>query len=213
MDSIRDSIEKIFKGAKESFSRFPASIISAVIISITAIIRISISWEMEKDYYLLFNSIQLAFLLAAVFSMTAVAYEENKSEEKKSSFVFANAGGIILGLGSFLLLYFFGGLVPDDGMIYLSDISIARISSAIFVSALGFVYIISKSKTLDKFSHAFFITHKAFVISAIKRQEGPSLLPLPLAFKNSDRRTVPLSEFNLLIFPLKNTCHNSFFLF
>lgn len=165
--SLRDSITKILKGAMESFSRFPVSIISAIIISIVAIIRISMGWEKQKTYNLLFDSIQLSFLLGAVFSMAAVAYEEIEPDKKEGIFQFSNIAGIILAVISFLLLYFFGGLAPDDGIVYLSNISIARISAAIFISAVAFVYIISKSKTIDNFSDGFFISHKAFVISAI----------------------------------------------
>lgn len=167
MDSLQVSIRKIFKGAIKSFSRFPASIISAIIISITAIIKISMGWETQETYNLLFDSIQFSFILGAVFSMASVAYEEIEPDKKNSSFVFSNIAGILVAIISFLLLYFFGGRVPEDGIIYLSNIATARISVAIFISIIAFVYIISQAKAVDSFSDAFFITHKAFVVSAI----------------------------------------------
>ncbi|OLS02697.1 DUF4153 domain-containing protein [Tissierella creatinophila] len=160
-------IQKVFKGAAKSFYRFPAAIISAIVISITAIIKITMDWEVQQTYTLLFDSIQISFFLGAVFSMATVALEEVRSDRKKSSFVLANVSGIVLAIISFLLLYFYGGKIGEDKIVYLSDIAMARVSVAIFVSIVAFVYITSKSKFVDTFSDSFFITQRAFIISAI----------------------------------------------
>lgn len=167
MDSIKASVDKVFKGALSSFTRFPASIVSALVISIVAIVKINMDWETQRPYSLIFDSIQLAFVLAAIFSMAAVAYEEVESENKKINPLISNISGIIVGIITFLLLYFFGGGVPNEGIVYLSTISSARVGVAIFVSALAFIYIVSKSKNVDSFSDSFFIGQKAFIISAI----------------------------------------------
>lgn len=167
MNSLHFAIEKVFKGAAKSFYRFPAAILSAIVISITAIVRITMEWEVQQTYNLLFDSIQISFLLGAVFSMAAVTLEEIKSDRKRSFFVLANISGILLAIVSFLLLYFFGGRISDNKTVYLSTIAMSRVIVAIFASAVAFVYIISKAKSVDSFSDSFFITHKAFVISAI----------------------------------------------
>lgn len=167
MDNLKLAIEKIFKGAIKSFSRFPASIVSAVVISITAIIRIRMDWEVQEVYDFLFNSIQLSFLLGAVFSMAAVVWSEIRSDKKDSLFVIANISGIIVSLISFLFLYFFGGKTSETGVLYLSSIAAARMTVSIFISIVAFIYLISKSKVVDSFSDSFFISHKAFIISDI----------------------------------------------
>ncbi len=167
MNSLLFSIQKIYKGAARSFSRFPAAIGSALVISIVGIIRIGLQWEVQKKYNLLFDSIQLAFLLGAAFSMAAVALDEISSNKKKSSFLLANLSGILIALITFLLLYFFGGRVQDDKIVYLSNIATARAMVGVFISVVGFIYIISKAKYIDSFSDAFFITHRAFLVSAI----------------------------------------------
>ena len=167
MNSLRSTIDKIFKGAAKSFHRFPAAIAGAIVISIIAIARITMEWEAQKTYNLLFDSIQMSFLLGAIFSMATVALEEVKPYKKRSSFLLANISGIMFAIISFLLLYFFGGRIAEDKIVYLSSIAMARVIVAIFISAVAFVYIISKSKTIDNFSDAFFITHKAFITSAI----------------------------------------------
>lgn len=167
MDNLKVSINKVFKGSVKSFSRFPASIISAIIISIISIIKINMGWDTQRAYSLLFDSIQLSFLLGAVFSMATVAYEEIKFEDKEKTFIFANAAGIVVPVISFILLYFFSGVASTEGIVYLSNMSTLRIAVAIFVSAVSFVYIVSNAKTVNSFSDSFFITHKAFAISAI----------------------------------------------
>lgn len=167
MDSIKDSVDKIFKGALSSFGRFPAAIASALVISIVAIIKINMDWDMQGANSLLFDSIQLAFLLGAVFSMAAVAYEEVESENKRINPLISNISGILVAIITFLLLYFFSGRDPNEGIIYLSTIAGARVGVAIFVSLLAFIYIVSKARTVDSFSDSLFILEKAFVISAL----------------------------------------------
>ncbi len=166
MNSLRLAIDKIFKGAAKSLYRFPAAIISAVIISIAAFVRISRAWNVQKTYNLLFDSIQIAFVLGVAFSIAAVTLEEVKPNEKKSFFVLANTLGIDVACLSFLLLYLHGGRIADDQTAYLSSIAIARVSVAIFISLVAFVYFISRSKQVDGFSDALFITHRAFIVSA-----------------------------------------------
>lgn len=167
MNSLRLGIEKIFKGAVKSFYRFPAAIVSALVISLVAIVKISMEWEVQETYNLLFDSIQISFALGAIFSMAAVALDEIKVDKEKNFFLWANIAGVLLASVSFLLLYFYGGGIPEGKVVYLSAIAMARVSVAIFASGLAFVYISSKAKSIDSFSDSFFISQKAFIVSAI----------------------------------------------
>lgn len=167
MENLRFRIDKVFKGAGKSFYRFPAAIVSAIVISIIAIIKITMEWNIQKQYNLLFDSIQIAFVLGAVFSMASVTLDEIRSDKKKSFFTLANVLGIVVAIISFLLLYFYGGRIVEDKTAYLSSIALGRVSVAILTSAVGFVYIISKAKSVNSFSDSFFITHKALIVSAI----------------------------------------------
>lgn len=167
MESLGATINKVFKGAGRSVSRFPAAIASAIVISIVAMIRISMEWQIQKQYTFLFDSIQISFVLGAVFSMAAVAYQEIKEDKQQLSFIIANLGGVLAGVISFLLLYFLGGTSAQDQTIYLSSIALGRVSVAIFISAVAFVLVISRSRYVTRFSHAFFISHRAFIVSGI----------------------------------------------
>ena len=95
MNSLRLGIEKIFKGAARSFYRFPAAIVSAIVISIVSIVKITMEWEVQESYNLLFDSIQIAFVLGAIFSMASVALDEIRSDKKKTFFLWANISGIL----------------------------------------------------------------------------------------------------------------------
>lgn len=167
MNSLSIAIENIFKGAAKSFYRFPAAILSAIVISITAIIRIAMELEIQRKYNILFDSIQISFVLGAIFSMATVVWSEIRVDKKKSFFILANVSGILLALFSFLLLYFLGGKIAQDKIVYLSSIAMARASVAIFISIVAFIYAVSKAKSINNFSDSFFITHRAFIISAI----------------------------------------------
>ena len=167
MDRLGLKIDKVFKGAGKSFYRFPAAIISAMMISIVAIIRISMEWKVQEGYNLLFDSIQMSLVLGAVFSMATVLWSEIKVDQNKRFFVLANISGALVDSISFLLLYFYGGRALDNQVVYLSSIAIARVSVGILISIIAFVYLISKAKSVSRFSDAFFITHKAFIVSAI----------------------------------------------
>lgn len=167
MDSLRLTIDKVFKGAVKSFYRFPAAIASGIIISVVEIVKITMKWEVQKPYHFLFGSIQMAFLIGGVFSIAAVALDEIRSDERKSFFMLANMLGLLVGSIGFLLLYFYGGRASADQITYLSSIALARASVAILISIIAFIYVISKSKLVDSFSESFFITHKAFIVSTI----------------------------------------------
>lgn len=167
MDSLRVSITKIFKDAIKSFYRFPASIISALLICIVAFIRIDLGWQGQQPYNFLFDSIQISFVLGAVSSMVLVVVSEINSAKTKFSKIWSNLTGIILALISFLLLYFFGGKLSESGTKYLSNIASARMGAAIFISMVLYVYMISKSKVINSFADSFFVTHRAFATSAL----------------------------------------------
>ena len=165
MKDFKIAIQRVVNRAVKSFYNFPASIFSAIIIAIVAFIRIEMDYDVEQSYNFLFNSIQFAFLFGAVFSMALVALKQiDKLKTPKSV---SNIIGLAAGFVAFLFLYFFGGNINEDGIRYLTDISAARMSVAIFISVVMFIYTISKDDNINDFPNAFFITHKAFVISAI----------------------------------------------
>lgn len=165
MDNFKEQIGENLKGAGKSIYRFPAAIVSGIIVSVATIIKISIAFETE-NYNFLLTSIQLSFLLSTVSSMAFGVFREVEASKKKSFFL-ANILGPVIGIISFLLLYFFGGIISEGGEVYLSNIAGVRVGAGVFISIVAFIYIISKSKFVDSFSSSFFITHRGFTISAL----------------------------------------------
>ena len=140
MKDFKIAIQRVVNRAVKSFYNFPASIFSAIIIAIVAFIRIEMDYDVEQSYNFLFNSIQFAFLFGAVFSMALVALKQiDKLKTPKSV---SNIIGLAAGFVAFLFLYFFGGNINEDGIRYLTDISAARMSVAIFISGVLFIYTI-----------------------------------------------------------------------
>lgn len=167
MKNFKELVKKLLNDSGKAFSRFPVSILSAVIISLVAILKIYMEPIIDSSTNILFDSIQLSFLLAAVFTMAAVAYAETTDIKQKEAFLFANISGIIIALTSFVLLYFFGTIVGSDGIETLSIIATARVIALTIASAIAFVIIISKARKINNFSDAFFITNRAFITSTI----------------------------------------------
>lgn len=167
MYNIRNGIKNIFEGALKSFYRFPASIFSAIIISIISIIRISMNWDFQQNYSFLFDSVQLSFLFGAILSMAIVVYLEVKADRDKKSIAFGNVLGILISGISFLLLYYLSPVNSEDGLKYISNMGNARIFVSIFISSIAFIYFISNSEKIDSFSDSFFIVHRSYIVSLL----------------------------------------------
>src|SRR5665648_232324 len=106
MNEFKIAVQRIFKGAVRSFHNFPMSIFSAIVVAIVAFIRIEMDYDIEQPYNALFDSIQFAFVFAAVFSMTLIAIKQlDKIKIPKS---ISSISGLVVGTVAFLVLYFFG---------------------------------------------------------------------------------------------------------
>lgn len=166
MDNFKNSINKILEKAIKSFARFPMSIFSALIISLVAFLKIGILGDLQETTIILLNSIQLAFLFGAIFSMATTAYKEVYQEKNSKYWGLLDIVSFVFPMIIFVLLYFFGKITINN-TISLSTIAISRVLVATFISAIAFIYIASNSKNLKNFSEAFFVSHKAFVVAAI----------------------------------------------
>lgn len=165
MNNFKDSIRNVFKGGLKASSRFSISIFSAIAISLIAVLKIAGNFESSTMNYLLLDSFQLALLLTAVFSQASIAYAESQSENNKKSFQYANIASVLVGLITFMLLFFFGESKIIDEYQVVSTIAVARVIAATFVSAVAFVYFASYSKNIKSFIDSFFMTNRAVVIS------------------------------------------------
>ena len=158
---------KLLKDGKKAFKTYPVVIGSGIAFTIVTIIRIQLDWQYQEPYNFLFNCLHLAFAVGGAFSLALLTAEKIKYNSKKT-FIAANViGMLVIGI-TFILLYFWGGVI-SEGARYtrVSNIAAARSSVAIGVSLLAFVIIASHPKEKSDIPKSFFMTEKAFTIALI----------------------------------------------
>lgn len=168
MEYLKKSVLMIFKGAANTFGRFPVSIGSAVGFAIVTIIRIQLDWPQQEPYNFLFNCLHWSFALGAIFSLAIITGAQSRFNTKRAFWI-ANVLGIVAIGVTFLLLYSFDGQTPlIDGTRYNSVtlLASARVIAAMLISILVFVVLAGYPKEESNFSKSLFMTHKAFFISA-----------------------------------------------
>ena len=138
MKDLQLSMKKVFENAINSFSRFPVTIISAIIISIIAVIKISMGYQTDASRMFLLDIIQYSFLIGGVFSMFTVAYTEIKYDNNKQFLLYAHIAGFALALISFVLLYFFGQVTSSNSF-NASSISISSLANSSEITSKRFM--------------------------------------------------------------------------
>lgn len=169
MSTIKESIIKSLQRAFLTFQTFPVVLASALGFTLVTLVRIWMDWPQQEPYNFLFNCLHLAFSMSAIFGLAAIAMVQERYNEKKI-FLAANLAGAAAGIIAFLLLYFLGGAEPrisDSVVLRVSELAAARISVALMVSFIGFIYFAGKPKDESDFARSLFMTQKAFLIAAI----------------------------------------------
>lgn len=169
MDTFFKSVSQIFEGAAKAFKTFPSAIVSALLFTIVALIRIQMDWPEQEAYNFLFNCLHFSLALGSIFGLTSTSWSKARFEERKAN-LYAILSTAFLVIITFLLLYFLGGIDPSSTgyrIERLSDISISRVTVFSFISFLLFIVILGKKYPKLNFSRAFFVTHKAFFIALL----------------------------------------------
>jgi hypothetical protein len=171
MNAFQRSISQILKGAVKAFQTFPAVIGFALAFSVVTMVRIQLDWPQQEAYNFLFNCLHWSFAFGAIFSLAAITAAQSRYNTARS-FMMANVLGVVAVIIAFLLLYFLGGTDPKlalTGARYarISGLASARMSVAIFVSFVAFIYLAGHPKDQSDFARSFFMTHKAFFIAVI----------------------------------------------
>lgn len=172
MASFTQSIKNILGKAGKAFVTYPVVMLNALLFTAVAIARAALGWEAQQPYSFLFNCLQLAFALGAIFSMAAITFAHSKTNTRKS-FVLANVLGLVVPALTFFLLYYLGGVLPEKSFyedlprMMVSQIASARVGIAIFLSLLTFMLLAAKTAAGLDFSGAFFMTLKAFFIALL----------------------------------------------
>ena len=169
MSTIKESIIKSLQRAFLTFQTFPVVLASALGFTLVTLIRIWMDWPQQEAYNFLFNCLHLAFSMSAILGLAAIAMVQERYNEKKM-FLLANLAGAAAGILAFLLLFFFGSREPrisSSVVLRVSNLAAARISVALLVSLIGFIYFAGKPKDKSDFARSLFMTQKAFLIAAL----------------------------------------------
>ncbi|WP_422486654.1 hypothetical protein [Gudongella sp. DL1XJH-153] len=166
MDNFRSAVSGVFKRAAEAFRTYPAAIGNAFLFALVAIIKIHLEWEVQQEYGFLLNSLQWALALGAIWSLTAITGANSRYNTSKA-FTIANIGGFAVTAVAFLLLYFFGESGLGMEYRYLSSIARSRVSVAMVIGMIVFVYLASFPEEKSDFARAFFMTHKVFFVAIL----------------------------------------------
>jgi len=155
MGRIRQSIGRVFEGGAKSFSRFPASMISALAIAVAASILIGQDSGAHEDIY---QKIQLAFVLGAFLGM-ALSVLSLRLASRPYLFWLANLVALLAAGGILYLLLQAPGEIPA--------LFAARIVAASAVSFLIFLLVIAWDISRSDFNQASFMVLKSAFIALI----------------------------------------------
>ncbi|MGE4589198.1 MAG: DUF4153 domain-containing protein [Acidaminococcaceae bacterium] len=169
MNSFVRSVIQVFQGAVQAFINFPAAIACAAAFTAVTFVRIYLNWPAQTGYIFLFDCLQWSLAFGAIFSLAVITAAQSRFEEKQP-FILANLLGILSAAVAFGLLFIWGGKAPEFGNIAsnsLSDLALARLSVATFVSFLAFIVFAGLPKEKPDLVKSLFMTHKAFFIALI----------------------------------------------
>lgn len=171
MNTVTQSIRKVFLNAGKSFVNYPAVMVHAILFTIVLLVRTTMNWETQSSYDFLLNSLQLTFALGAIFSLAAITYSHRR-DLTKNGFLLANILGFVIPAIAFILLYFFGSYVPNwDGIANqnkaITMLASGRMGAGIFISFLAFLLLAGEKEEALDFQSSVFMTMKAFFIALL----------------------------------------------
>lgn len=169
MSAVTRSIYQVLRGAARALQSFPAAIACALAFAVVTMIRIQLDWPQQEAYNFLFNCLHWALALGAVFSLAVITAAQTRVNTARA-FLIANLLAVMVVAVTFLALYLFGGTDPvgdESRYAVVSRLAIARVSVAIGVSLIAFIYLAGYPREESDFSRSFFMTHKAFFLALI----------------------------------------------
>ncbi len=156
MNRFIKSVSNVVTGGAKAFLRYPAAMLSALALAVTATLRVALDYGGFDEK--LFNSIQAASVLGAFLGMAVTAFAVSGSR-RRVLFPLGNVFAILVAAGTAALLYLPAGDIPD--------IAMARVIAAAAVSLILFLLILSRRDLDTDYGEILFITLKSFAIAGI----------------------------------------------
>ncbi len=156
MNRFVRSILNVFRGGLRAFLRYPASMFCAVVIAVTASIRLAL--DGDADFEALLIRIQWAALFGGALGMTATAFS---SVRRRTGVWMAvgNAVTLLLAAGLGVWLYL--------GYDALPALVTSRVAAGAVLGFLLFQLILSRRDMDIEYGEIWFVTLRSFFIAAI----------------------------------------------
>lgn len=155
MNRFIQSVSNVVLGGFKAFLKYPASMLSALVLAVTATIRVQASGNLDTK---LFDSLQIASVLGAFLGMALTAFAVRRKKWRVVS-PLANLVAILAAAGAALLLYLPAGDIPT--------LMSLRVLAASAVSLILFLLILSRRGTTVDYGEMAFITLKSAAIAGI----------------------------------------------
>ncbi len=155
MAAFAQSIRRVLSGGSRSLTRFPAASVCAVLIAVIATIRI---WETGPEPAKLYDSLQLALLLAGVLAM-ALAVLAARRQNRLVWLAGTNLAALTVAAAAFLSLFLPSGEI--------SIRSVSWIIALTLIAFLLFLLLLSVRNLPVDFNQGAYMTLKAAVVAAV----------------------------------------------
>ena len=155
MAAFAQSIRRVLSGGARSLTRFPAASVCAVLIAVIATIRI---WETGPEPAKLYDSLQLALLLAGVLAM-ALAVLAARRQNRLVWLAGTNLAALTVAAAAFLSLFLPSGEI--------SIRSVSWIIALTLIAFLLFLLLLSVRNLPVDFNQGAYMTLKAAVVAAV----------------------------------------------
>ncbi len=155
MSKFGQSITRIAGGTARSFARFPAAMLSALVIAASASYLIQLD---NVSYNRFYQSLQLGFVVAAALGLV-VAVLGISRKRLPVWFILVNILTLGAGVGLFFLINQGTGQIPQ--------MTIARVFAGAAVLVLLFMLLISRPSTGSDYNQAAFMTLKSAMIALL----------------------------------------------
>lgn len=155
MGKMTRSIGRVFQGGAKSFARFPAAMLSAIVVAVVFTILISQDFRFEDKLY---ASLRLAFGFGIFLGMAMSAMAPRHSASRVP-LILANLASLLLTGGVFVLIYLLPGAIPL--------MTTSRVIAAGAIAFLAFLLLLSRDSALNDYNQSSFMTLKSSFIALI----------------------------------------------
>ena len=156
MQPFFKAVKHVLNGALHAFSRYPAAMLSALFMAVTASVRLHGDYHIDADK--LFDSMLLAALFSGFFGLLIATFAIRRKGQSLF-FWLMNLGVILVGIAVFFIIWTRPGEIPVT--------TVTRLIAASAVSLIAFILLASYQSFSLRYHESLFLTIKSALIAAL----------------------------------------------